>query len=133
MARGEGEGEGRPRLSLQKVAEGLASSPPLPRQVLGSVKNKIEGFAASQEDFPSLLFKARKYLIARARPDGPDATNPLPPLRRPEALGERGGALGEGGSPFGGGWGRGRGSTGVACLSGGLPGPGAQWPWRGWP
>ncbi|XP_034282251.1 FHF complex subunit HOOK-interacting protein 1B isoform X2 [Pantherophis guttatus] len=55
-------------------------------QVLGSVKNKIEGFAASQEDFPSLLFKARKYLIARARPDAPDATNPLPPLRRPEAL-----------------------------------------------
>ncbi|XP_032075809.1 FTS and Hook-interacting protein isoform X1 [Thamnophis elegans] len=55
-------------------------------QVLGSVKNKIEGFADSQEDFPSLLFKARKYLIARARPDAPDATNPLPPLRRPEAL-----------------------------------------------
>ncbi|XP_058042088.1 FHF complex subunit HOOK-interacting protein 1B isoform X2 [Ahaetulla prasina] len=55
-------------------------------QVLGSVKNKIEGFAASQEDFPSLLFKARKYLIARARPDTPDATNPPPPLRRPEAL-----------------------------------------------
>ncbi|XP_026544171.1 FTS and Hook-interacting protein isoform X1 [Notechis scutatus] len=55
-------------------------------QVLGSVKNKIEGFAASQEDFPSLLLKARKYLIARARPDAPDALNPLPPLRRPEAL-----------------------------------------------
>uniref|UniRef100_A0A670ZK17 FHF complex subunit HOOK-interacting protein 1B n=1 Tax=Pseudonaja textilis TaxID=8673 RepID=A0A670ZK17_PSETE len=55
-------------------------------QVLGSVKNKIEGFAASQEDFPSLLLKARKYLTARARPDAPDALNPLPPLRRPEAL-----------------------------------------------
>lgn len=53
------------------------------------MKNKIEGFAASQEDFPSLLFKARKYLIARARPDAHDAPNPLPPLRRPEALGEQ--------------------------------------------
>lgn len=100
------------------------------------MKNKIEGFAAGQEDFPSLLFKARKYLIARARPDGPDATNPLPPLRRPEALGERGGALGEGQKGRLGrdhllGVAGGRGSPGVACLPGGLPGPGAQWPWRG--
>lgn len=67
-------------------------------QVLGSVKNKIEGFAASQEDFPSLLFKAKKYLIARGRPDCSDAPNAGPSLRRSEALGEQWWAcLGEGG------------------------------------
>ncbi|XP_063162138.1 FHF complex subunit HOOK-interacting protein 1B isoform X2 [Candoia aspera] len=55
-------------------------------QVLGSMKNKIEGFAASQEDFPSLLFKAKKYLIARGRPDCSDALNTGPSLRRSEAL-----------------------------------------------
>ncbi|NXL40738.1 F16A2 protein, partial [Glaucidium brasilianum] len=36
-------------------------------QVLGSVKNKIEAFAATQEDFPALLFRAKKFLIARGR------------------------------------------------------------------
>ncbi|XP_074427831.1 FHF complex subunit HOOK-interacting protein 1B [Larus michahellis] len=54
-------------------------------QVLGSVKNKIESFAASQEDFPALLFKAKKYLIARGKLDWSDAP-PVPSLRRPEAL-----------------------------------------------
>ncbi|XP_061485257.1 FHF complex subunit HOOK-interacting protein 1B isoform X2 [Rhineura floridana] len=55
-------------------------------QVLGSVKNKIENFAASQEDFPSLLFKAKKYLIARGKLDWSDAQNAVPSLRRSETL-----------------------------------------------
>ncbi|XP_074716796.1 FHF complex subunit HOOK-interacting protein 1B isoform X1 [Strix uralensis] len=57
-------------------------------QVLGSVKNKIESFAASQEDFPALLFKAKKYLIARGRLDWPEAPGPGAPPRRPEPLGK---------------------------------------------
>ncbi|XP_015989006.1 FTS and Hook-interacting protein isoform X5 [Rousettus aegyptiacus] len=65
-------------------------------QVLGSVKNKIENFAASQEDFPALLSKAKKYLIARGKLDwaeGPAAgpaprrSDPLAKSRRP-SLGE---------------------------------------------
>ncbi|XP_053165806.1 FHF complex subunit HOOK interacting protein 1B [Hemicordylus capensis] len=56
-------------------------------QVLGSVKNKIESFAASQEDFPALLFKAKKYLIARGKLDWSDApNNSVPSLRRSETL-----------------------------------------------
>ncbi|XP_015277242.1 PREDICTED: FTS and Hook-interacting protein [Gekko japonicus] len=55
-------------------------------QVLGSVKNKIERFAADQEDFPSLLFKAKKYLIARGKLDWSDAQNAAPSLRRSETL-----------------------------------------------
>ncbi|CAI9612242.1 unnamed protein product [Staurois parvus] len=49
-------------------------------QVLGSVKNRIEAFAASQDDFPTLLFKAKKFLIARGKLDwseGPQLC-PLP-------------------------------------------------------
>ncbi|KAJ7320021.1 hypothetical protein JRQ81_019532 [Phrynocephalus forsythii] len=55
-------------------------------QVLGSVKNKIESFAATQEDFPSLLFKAKKYLIARGKLDWSDTQNAVPSLRRSETL-----------------------------------------------
>ncbi|CAI5773796.1 Uncharacterized protein PODLI_1B026848 [Podarcis lilfordi] len=55
-------------------------------QVLGSVKNKIESFAASQEDFPSLLSKAKKYLVARGKLDWSDAQNAAPALRRSETL-----------------------------------------------
>ncbi|XP_043359840.1 FHF complex subunit HOOK interacting protein 1B [Dermochelys coriacea] len=55
-------------------------------QVLGSVKNKIESFAARQEDFPALLFKARKYLLARGQLDWADAPNAVPALRRSETL-----------------------------------------------
>ncbi|KAJ7415681.1 hypothetical protein WISP_76658 [Willisornis vidua] len=55
-------------------------------QVLGSVKNKIESFAASQEDFPALLFKAKKYLIARGRLDWADGPGATPALRRPDTL-----------------------------------------------
>ncbi|XP_077197157.1 FHF complex subunit HOOK-interacting protein 1B [Paroedura picta] len=55
-------------------------------QVLGTVKNKIERFAATQEDFPSLLFKAKKYLIARAKLDWSDAQHAAPSLRRSETM-----------------------------------------------
>ncbi|XP_027765195.1 FTS and Hook-interacting protein [Empidonax traillii] len=55
-------------------------------QVLGSVKNKIESFAASQEDFPGLLFKAKKYLIARGRLDWAEGPGATPALRRPDTL-----------------------------------------------
>lgn len=57
-------------------------------QVLGSVKNKIESFAASQEDFPALLFKAKKYLIARGRLDWAEGPGAVPALRRTDTLGE---------------------------------------------
>ncbi|NXM68975.1 F16A2 protein, partial [Serilophus lunatus] len=55
-------------------------------QVLGSVKNKIESFAASQEDFPALLFKAKKYLIARGRLDWAEGPGATPALRRSDTL-----------------------------------------------
>ncbi|XP_078258057.1 FHF complex subunit HOOK-interacting protein 1B isoform X2 [Rhinoraja longicauda] len=55
-------------------------------QVLGTVKNKIEVFAASQHDFPTLLYKARKYLIARGKLDWSESPNSVPPLRRSESL-----------------------------------------------
>ncbi|XP_051464787.1 LOW QUALITY PROTEIN: FHF complex subunit HOOK interacting protein 1B-like, partial [Apus apus] len=55
-------------------------------QVLGSVKNKIESFAAGQEDFPALLLKAKKYLIARGRLDWAEPPGTLPALRRPDSL-----------------------------------------------
>ncbi|NXR17102.1 F16A2 protein, partial [Cinclus mexicanus] len=55
-------------------------------QVLGSVKNKIESFAATQEDFPALLFKAKKYLIARGRLDWAEGPGAVPALRRTDTL-----------------------------------------------
>ncbi|XP_053312730.1 FHF complex subunit HOOK interacting protein 1B [Spea bombifrons] len=55
-------------------------------QVLGSVKNKIEAFAASRDDFPSLLFKAKKFLIARGKLDWSDTQNSVPALRRSDTL-----------------------------------------------
>ncbi|XP_078401051.1 FHF complex subunit HOOK-interacting protein 1B isoform X1 [Cetorhinus maximus] len=55
-------------------------------QVLGSVKSKIEMFAATQEDFPMMLCKARKYLIARGKLDWSESPNSVPPLRRSENL-----------------------------------------------
>ncbi|XP_068122571.1 FHF complex subunit HOOK-interacting protein 1B [Hyperolius riggenbachi] len=55
-------------------------------QVLGSVKNKIEAFAASQEDFPALLFKAKKFLIARGKLDWSEGPNSVPALRRSDTL-----------------------------------------------
>ncbi|KAM8815798.1 FHF complex subunit HOOK-interacting protein 1B isoform 5-T8 [Rhynchonycteris naso] len=55
-------------------------------QVLGSVKNKIESFAASQEDFPALLSKAKKYLIARGKLDWAEGPAAGPAARRSDAL-----------------------------------------------
>ncbi|XP_069737789.1 FHF complex subunit HOOK-interacting protein 1B-like [Phaenicophaeus curvirostris] len=56
-------------------------------QVLGSVKNKIESFAATQEDFPVLLFKAKKFLIARGKLDWAEAAGTVPALRRTDTPG----------------------------------------------
>lgn len=77
-----------PALALRPSPSSDSSLPP--PQVLGLVKNKIETFAASQEDFPSLLFKAKKYLVARGKLDWADTQNALPSLRRSETLGEQG-------------------------------------------
>uniref|UniRef100_A0A8C5ECD3 FHF complex subunit HOOK-interacting protein 1B n=1 Tax=Gouania willdenowi TaxID=441366 RepID=A0A8C5ECD3_GOUWI len=55
-------------------------------QVLGSVKNRIEIFAASHEDFPAMLKKAQQYLVARGRVDWNDTTAAVPPLRRSDSL-----------------------------------------------
>ncbi|KAM4847001.1 FHF complex subunit HOOK-interacting protein 1B isoform 5-T6 [Thomomys bottae] len=55
-------------------------------QVLGSVKNKIESFAASQEDFPALLSKAKKYLIARGKLDWGEGPTAGPTPRRSDSL-----------------------------------------------
>ncbi|XP_071989699.1 FHF complex subunit HOOK-interacting protein 1B isoform X2 [Engystomops pustulosus] len=56
-------------------------------QVLGSVKNKIEAFAAAQDDFPTLLFKAKKFLIARGKLDWGEGPGAVPALRRSDTLG----------------------------------------------
>lgn len=67
-------------------------------QVLGSVKNRIEAFAASHEDFPGMLRKAQQYLVARGKVDWTDMAGAVPPLRRSDSLGEyrkrTGGVLG---------------------------------------
>ncbi|XP_034364833.1 FHF complex subunit HOOK-interacting protein 1B isoform X4 [Arvicanthis niloticus] len=55
-------------------------------QVLGSVKNKIESFAASQEDFPALLSKAKKYLIARGKLDWAEGPTAGSAPRRSDSL-----------------------------------------------
>uniref|UniRef100_A0A7N4PVT6 FHF complex subunit HOOK-interacting protein 1B n=1 Tax=Sarcophilus harrisii TaxID=9305 RepID=A0A7N4PVT6_SARHA len=55
-------------------------------QVLGSVKNKIESFAASQDDFPALLSKAKKYLIARGKLDWAEGPGTGSVPRRPDTL-----------------------------------------------
>uniref|UniRef100_A0A8C6V573 FHF complex subunit HOOK-interacting protein 1B n=1 Tax=Neogobius melanostomus TaxID=47308 RepID=A0A8C6V573_9GOBI len=54
-------------------------------QVLGSVKNRIEAFAASHEDFPVMLRKAQQYLVARGRVDWSDLPS-VPALRRSDSL-----------------------------------------------
>uniref|UniRef100_A0A3P9MDY0 FHF complex subunit HOOK-interacting protein 1B n=1 Tax=Oryzias latipes TaxID=8090 RepID=A0A3P9MDY0_ORYLA len=55
-------------------------------QVLGSVKNRIEAFAASHEDFPVMLRKAQQYLVARSKLDWTDLPAAVPTLRRSESL-----------------------------------------------
>lgn len=57
-------------------------------QVLGSVKNRIEAFAASHDDFPAMLRKAQQYLVARGKVDWTDTPAAVPPLRRSDSLGE---------------------------------------------
>ncbi|KAM3861817.1 FHF complex subunit HOOK-interacting protein 1B [Diretmus argenteus] len=55
-------------------------------QVLGSVKNRIEAFAASHEDFPAMLRKAQRYLAARSKVDWTDSPMAAPSLRRSDSL-----------------------------------------------
>eukprot|EP00063_Salmo_salar_P046269 XP_014021104.1 PREDICTED: FTS and Hook-interacting protein homolog [Salmo salar] len=55
-------------------------------QVLGSVKNRIETFAASHEDFPAMLKKAQRYLAARGKVDWADSPMGMPTLRRSDSL-----------------------------------------------
>uniref|UniRef100_G3NBT9 FHF complex subunit HOOK-interacting protein 1B n=1 Tax=Gasterosteus aculeatus aculeatus TaxID=481459 RepID=G3NBT9_GASAC len=55
-------------------------------QVLGSVKNRIEAFAASHEDFPAMLRKAQQYLVARGKVDWADSPAVVPTLRRSDSL-----------------------------------------------
>ncbi|XP_051566183.1 FHF complex subunit HOOK interacting protein 1B isoform X2 [Myxocyprinus asiaticus] len=55
-------------------------------QVLGSVKNRIEVFAAAHEDFPSMFRKARHFLVARGKIDWTDSPMGVPNLRRSDSL-----------------------------------------------
>ncbi|XP_067300165.1 FHF complex subunit HOOK-interacting protein 1B isoform X2 [Pseudorasbora parva] len=55
-------------------------------QVLGSVKNRIEAFAATHEDFPAMLRKARRFLVARGKLDWSDSPMGVPSLRRSDSL-----------------------------------------------
>ncbi|CAL8370990.1 unnamed protein product [Arctogadus glacialis] len=55
-------------------------------QVLGSVKNRIEAFAASHEDFPAMLRKAQRYLAARGKVDWTESPTAVPTLRRSDSL-----------------------------------------------
>ncbi|XP_051565339.1 FHF complex subunit HOOK interacting protein 1B-like [Myxocyprinus asiaticus] len=54
-------------------------------QVLGSVKNRIEVFAAAHEDFPAMLRKARRFLVARGKLDWTDSPMGAPNLRRSDS------------------------------------------------
>ncbi|MBN3312006.1 F16A2 protein, partial [Atractosteus spatula] len=55
-------------------------------QVLGSVKYRIEAFAATQDNFPAMLHKARRYLVARGKLDWADSPVAVPNLRRSDTL-----------------------------------------------
>ncbi|XP_062861479.1 FHF complex subunit HOOK-interacting protein 1B [Trichomycterus rosablanca] len=55
-------------------------------QVLGSVKNRIEAFAAVHEEFPALLRKARRFLVTRGKLDWTDSPAGVPPLRRYDSM-----------------------------------------------
>lgn len=68
----------------QKVKKFVSTTP----QVLGSVKNRIEAFAASHEDFPAMLRKAQQYLVSRSKVDWSDSPAAVPTLRRSDSLGE---------------------------------------------
>ncbi|XP_064000224.1 LOW QUALITY PROTEIN: FHF complex subunit HOOK-interacting protein 1B [Pogoniulus pusillus] len=64
-------------------------------QVLGSVKAKLETFAASQEDFPGLLLRARRFLVARGRLEGAEGPSAGGSLRRDTPGRSRKPSLGE--------------------------------------
>lgn len=72
-------------LNITDFSEALFSDLP---QVLGSVKNRIEAFAASHEDFPAMLKKAQQYLVARGKVDWADLPAAVPMLRRSDSMGE---------------------------------------------
>ncbi|KAI5621384.1 FTS and Hook-interacting protein-like [Silurus asotus] len=55
-------------------------------QVLGTVKNRIEAFAALHEDFTALLRKARRFLVTRGKLDWTDSPTGVPPLRRSDSM-----------------------------------------------
>ncbi|XP_026997941.2 FHF complex subunit HOOK interacting protein 1B [Tachysurus fulvidraco] len=55
-------------------------------QVLGSVKNRIEAFAAVHEEFPAMLRKARRFLVTRGKIDWTDSPMGVPPLRRSDSM-----------------------------------------------
>lgn len=52
------------------------------------MKNRIEAFAASHEDFPAMLKKAQQYLAARGKLDWTESSAAVPTLRRTDSLGE---------------------------------------------
>ncbi|KAG2456505.1 F16A2 protein, partial [Polypterus senegalus] len=72
--------------ALRETVAPSSVLPSVPGEVLGSVKNKIEVFASTQEDFPGMLRKARKYLVARGKVDWAESPTVLPNLRRSETL-----------------------------------------------
>lgn len=74
-------------LKINQISKSIFPNSP---QVLGSVKNRIEAFAASHEDFPAMLKKAQQYLVARGKVDWTDSPAAVPPLRRSDSLGEDG-------------------------------------------
>lgn len=57
-------------------------------QVLGSVKNRIETFAAVHEEFPAMLRKARRFLVTRSKLDWSDSPMGVPPHRRYDSMGK---------------------------------------------
>lgn len=52
------------------------------------MKNRIEAFAASHEDFPAMLKKAQQYLVTRGKLDRTESLAAVPPLRYSDSLGE---------------------------------------------
>lgn len=53
------------------------------------MKIRIEAFAATQENFPDMLRRARQYLVARGKLDWTDPVGlSVPNLRRTDSLGE---------------------------------------------
>nr|XP_032832977.1 FTS and Hook-interacting protein-like [Petromyzon marinus]XP_032832978.1 FTS and Hook-interacting protein-like [Petromyzon marinus]XP_032832979.1 FTS and Hook-interacting protein-like [Petromyzon marinus]XP_032832980.1 FTS and Hook-interacting protein-like [Petromyzon marinus] len=57
-------------------------------QVLGTVKNRIEAFAAGYDDFPPMVVRAWQYLITRGQSGAVDSPLFVPALSRAEQLGE---------------------------------------------